>query len=132
MIKVYVKKHGNYALNTPRLKKKLKEYLTKGGIVSDADVSISFVGEKKMMDIARKYLKEKQVVHNILTFSFIEQKDTFVEPPDNIIHLGEIVICYPKVVEEAKREGKLIEEKVFELTEHGAAHLLGKHHEESG
>ena len=43
--------------------------------------------------------------------------------------MGEIVICYPKVLEEAKLEGKLIDQKAYELVEHGALHLLGFHHE---
>jgi ssRNA-specific RNase YbeY (16S rRNA maturation enzyme) len=46
------------------------------------------------------------------------------------LHLGEIVVCYPKVVEEAKNEDVLIDDKVYELVEHGAFHLLGIHHEE--
>ena len=129
MIRVYVKKHGNFAVNTPKVKKRLREYFIKGGIVSNADVSLSFVGEKKMIDLSHKYLKENNVVHNVLSFPFIEDTNTFVEPPDNIIHLGEIIICYPKVVEEAKKQGMLIDDRVIELTEHGAAHLLGEHHE---
>lgn len=45
--------------------------------------------------------------------------------------LGEIVVCFPVVLKEAKLEGKLIEEKVLELVGHSALHLLGIHHEES-
>jgi probable rRNA maturation factor len=82
-----------------------------------------------MISLAKKYLHENNVLHNVLSFPFVEGKDGFVEPPDNIIHLGEIVICYPKTVEEASAEGRLIDEKVIELTVHGALHLLGKHHE---
>ena len=82
-----------------------------------------------MINLAHQYLKENNVVHNVLSFPFTEGDKNFVEPPDNIIHLGEIVICYPKVIEEAKKESRLIEEKVLELVEHGALHLLGEHHE---
>ena len=82
-----------------------------------------------MLALAKKYLHENEVLHNVLSFPFMEADETFREPPDNIIHLGDIVICYPKVVEEAGKEGKLIDEKVLELVTHGALHLLGKHHE---
>ena len=129
MIKVYVIKQSNFAVSTPKIKKAVSDLLTKEGIVSNADVSVSIVGEKKMISLAKKYLHESGVLHNVLSFPFIEVKDGFVEPPDNIIHLGEIVICYPKAVEEASAEGRLIDEKVIELTIHGALHLLGKHHE---
>jgi ssRNA-specific RNase YbeY (16S rRNA maturation enzyme) len=33
------------------------------------------------------------------------------------------------VVEEAVKEDKLVEDKLFELVEHGALHLLGVHHD---
>lgn len=129
MIKVYVSKQSNFAVSTPKIKKSLQILLTSEGIVSNADVSVSIVGEGKMLTLAKKYLKENNVLHNVLSFPLIETKESFVEPPDNIIHLGEIVLCYPKVVEEAKKEGRLIDEKVADLVEHGAMHLLGKHHE---
>jgi ssRNA-specific RNase YbeY (16S rRNA maturation enzyme) len=59
----------------------------------------------------------------------LEDSGKFVSAPDSIIHLGDIIICYPKVVSEANSEGKLIDDKAIELIEHGALHLLGIHHE---
>ena len=53
MLKVYVSKQSNYPVSSPELKKKLKGFFKKKGIVSDADVSVSLIGEKKMIDIAR-------------------------------------------------------------------------------
>ena len=63
-----------------------------------------------------------------MSFPSLETKEKFVYPPGTIFNLGEIVICFPKAVEEAKEENKLIEEKIFELVEHGAQHLMGVHH----
>jgi len=45
-----------------------------------------------------------------------------------MLHLGDIVICFPKALEEAKIEKKLIEDKILELVIHGFSHLLGNHH----
>ena len=129
MIRVYVKKSSNYPVNTPKIKKALREFFAKEGIVSDADVSVAIVGEKVMLNLAKKYLNEKGILHNVLSFPFVEGVKNFKLPVDNIIHLGEIVICYPKLVEEASREEKLTDEKALELLEHGALHLMGKHHE---
>lgn len=128
MIKVYVSKQSNYPISTARIKKQLSEFFKKEGITSSADVSVSLVGEKKMTDLAQKYLKEEDSVHNVLSFPFIEDKN-FKYPPDDILHLGDIVVCYPKAAQEANQEGKLIEEKILELVSHGAMHLMGKHHE---
>lgn len=129
MIKVYVKKQSYFGVNTSNLKKKLKDFLEKEGIVSDSVVSVSIVGEKKMRELSKKFLGEQDSVHNVLSFVESEATGDFVYPPGDIIRLGEIVICYPKVVEEAQDEGKMIDKKVVELAEHGALHLLGKHHE---
>ena len=129
MIKVYIKKGANYSIGSPKIKESLKKIFTNHGIVSDSDVYVSFVGEKEMKDVARKYLKESNVIHNVLSFPEGEIRNKFIYPESDILHLGEIILCYPKLVEEAKNEGKLIDDKIIELVEHAALHLLGIHHE---
>lgn len=129
MVKVSITKQSNYPVGVAVIKKKLSAFLEKQGIVSDAEVSVALVGEKKMLDLGRQYLKDKNL-HNVLSFTPNEVKGQFVFPPDKLIHLGEIVVCYPKAVEESKEENVLIDERVYELIEHGALHLLGIHHEE--
>lgn len=126
MIKVLITKQASYSVKTPVIKKKLADFFLKMGIVSDAEVSIAIVGEKKMMDIGNKYLKDRKL-HNVLSFTPTEVKD-FVYPPDGKIYLGEIVVCYPVAVSEATIENVLVETKVYELIEHSALHLLGIHH----
>ena len=128
MIKVSVTKQSNYPVNSTRLKKNLADFLAKNGIVSDAEVSVAIVGAKKMLETGKKYKKDSKL-HNVFSFTPSEVKG-FVYPPDNILHLGEIMVCYQKAVEEAKEENILIDERVNELVEHGALHLLGIHHEE--
>jgi probable rRNA maturation factor len=128
MIKVNVSKQSNFPVKSSLIKKRLREFLTKEGIVSDCVVSVAVVGGSKMLELGKKHLKDR-LLHNVLSFTESEIKGSFIYPPDGKIYLGEIVICYPKVVEEAKEEEVLIDEKVCELVEHGALHLLGKHHE---
>lgn len=111
------------------VRKILDGFLKEHGIVSDSVVDVAFVGEKKMIEIAQKYLKEKsKEAHNVLSFTASEVSKNFIYPPEDKIYIGEIVVCYPKVVEEAKRESKRIDAKVKELVEHAALHLLGIHH----
>jgi probable rRNA maturation factor len=129
MIRVLVTKQLNYPAKTAPIKKKLAEFLAKNGIVSDADVFIAIVGEAKMLSVGTKYLKDRKL-HNVLSFVPGEVKGGFVYPPDGKIHLGEIIVCYPQAVREAKEENVLIDERVYELIEHGAGHLLGYNHEE--
>lgn len=128
MIRVKIAKESNYPVSSPKLKRKLKGFFQEKGIVSNAEVSVAIVGKDRMFNISRRYLKDK-ILHNVLSFTPNETKPKFIYPPNGTIHLGEIIICYPKAFEEAKEEGRLIEDKVMELIEHGALHLLGIHHD---
>lgn len=128
MIRVYVTKQSNYPVSSPKIKKSLREFFAKNGIVSDAEVSVAIVGEAKMKKLAHDHLRESNNVHNVLSFVEEDTKINFQYPSRDVIPLGEIVVCYPKVVEEAKNENKIIETKLIELLEHGAEHLMGMHH----
>lgn len=127
MIKVLVNRQSNYPVKSADIKKVLRKFFEKEGIVSDSEVSVAFVGKKKMIQISKQYLKDSSV-HNVLSFTPDEAKDKFVFPPSGKIQLGEIIVCYPEAVDEAKKEGKRINQKLRELIEHGALHLLGIHH----
>ncbi len=127
MIKVVVFKTSNYPVSSPALKRKVRAFLEAKGIKSDTEVFISFVSKPRMIKIAKKYLKEDNV-HNVLSFTEKEVAFPFVYPPGNFTQLGEVVVCYPKAVEEAKKENVTMDEKIWQLVEHGLMHLLGHHH----
>ncbi|MFI5241246.1 MAG: rRNA maturation RNase YbeY [Microgenomates group bacterium] len=127
MIKVSVVKQSNYPVSVSKIKNGLKSFFLKKGIVSSAEVSVAIVGESKMLSVGKKFLGDNKV-HNVLSFTPDETKEKFVLPPDGVVHLGEIIVCYPVALSEAKEENVLIDNKVYELIEHGAMHLLGFHH----
>jgi probable rRNA maturation factor len=127
MIKVLIKKQSNYPVSAKLIRDTLKVFFTEEGIISDALVSVAIVGKKKMLELGKRYLKDK-ALHNILSFTEDELGKRFVYPPEKI-YLGEIILCYPKTVEEAKEEDILVDEKVKELILHSAEHLMGRHHE---
>ena len=81
-----------------------------------------------MLQLSKIYLKDREK-HSVLAFTPEETKKKFVYPPDGIIHLGEIIICYPFIVGEARKKGKLIDDVLTELAQHSALHLMGIHHE---
>ena len=113
----------------------MQKFFAGQGIVSDAEVSVAIVGEAKMLELSKKYLKNSPAqsgkkIHNVLSFTNDELKTNFIYPQDGTIRLGEIVVCYPETVREASLEGKMIEDKVLELIEHSGFHLLGIHHKE--
>ncbi len=129
MIKVSVTKQSNYPVAATKIKKLLVKFFKDHGIVSDGEVSVAIVGENKMLEVGKSYLKDGKL-HNVFSFTPTETKGNFVYPPNGVIHLGEIMVCYPQVVREAQAENVLVEKKVLELVEHSALHLLGIHHAE--
>ncbi len=128
MVKINVSKQSSYPISGVAVRKYLQDFFKENGIVSSAECHVSFVGEEKMKDLGKRYYKKDNRIHNV--FSFVESEVPEWKHPKDIMYLGEIVVCFPVVLKEAKAEGKLIEEKVLELVGHSALHLLGIHHEE--
>ena len=126
MITIKISKQSNYPISGVKVRKFLQEFFKKNGIVSDSECHVSFVGEAKMKEIGKRFYRKDSKIHNV--FSFVESEVPEWKHPKGVIFLGEIIVCFPVVLKEAKIEGKLIEEKVLELVGHSALHLLGIHH----
>ena len=129
MIKINVSKQSNYPVSGVKVRKFLQKFFKDNGIVSDAEATVSFVGKKKMLSLAKLYYKDTNL-HNVFSFVESEIKDWKDPKASKIMQLGEIVVCFPVALKEAKIENKLIEEKVLELVGHSGLHLLGIHHKE--
>jgi len=72
---------------------------------------------------------------DVLAFALAEQGDanatpTFVNPPDGMVHLGDIVISYPQAVRQAEENRQPLQRELALLVIHGALHLLGYDHSE--
>lgn len=52
----------------------------------------------------------------------------FLLPPDEVLHLGDVVISFPRAVEQAVQYGNSLEREMGYLTVHGVLHLLGYDH----
>ncbi len=128
MVRVHFKKEATCPIKAGDIKKYLSTFLVSEGLLQDADVSVVMVGQQEMLSLAQKYLGEKDVLHNVLSFPAKEGGD-FIYPPGGTLYLGEIIVCYKKALEEAEEENLNVTEKVRELVCHGALHLLGKHHD---
>ena len=99
--------------------------LLKQQINSPVEVSVAVIGNRKMRALNKKY-RDIDKSTNVLSFSQTEG-DVTQQPPDKL-YLGDIVLAYPKIVEECARDNMLIDDRVNELVEHSLMHLLGFHH----
>ena len=53
-----------------------------------------------------------------------------IDPDTHTTYLGDVIISYPRAVEQAETAGHPIEEELRLLAVHGALHLLGFDHDE--
>lgn len=130
MLRIYITSQSRYPANNKELKYRLRRFLAEKG-VRDADLSIAFVGERKIKDLAKTYLGEEDSVHEVLSFPSLESRpnSSFVMAEAARLQLGDVVICYPEARKIAMKENRMVDDILQELAEHGTLHLLGIHHD---
>lgn len=122
-IPIYVE--SRYKVDRKKIKATIIRVLKSQGVTGACEVSVAVVGNRKMKTLNKKY-RDIDAPTNVLSFSQTEGEG-MIMPPDKL-YLGDIVLCFPKVVEECARDNMLIDDRVNELTEHSLMHLLGFHH----
>jgi probable rRNA maturation factor len=98
--------------------------------VDHAQVDVSVVGARKIKELNESELKHEGRT-DVLSFPQHEKNQLEDVPlPDSIPpHLGDVVICFPEAVRNAKKYGKRVDDQLCFYLEHGLLHLLGYHHE---
>ena len=117
---------SRYKINRKRIKKTVEKVISANEVTGPTEVSIAIVGDRKMRELSRKY-KGEDKTRNILSFSQTEGEE--IKVPKDVLRLGDIVLSYPQVINDAVRDEMLVDDKVDQLIEHGLMHLLGLHHE---
>lgn len=126
------------------LLKRVAEAVLKAVEIEDkAEISLAIVGDGRMRKLNKMY-RGKNRVTDVLSFenrsvmaylnrAFPRLKkakaEEFIESPDGIKKLGEVVICYPQAKKQAERLGHSLEKELTILLIHGILHLLGYDHE---
>lgn len=131
MINVLIHTDTRYPVNRKIIRKAVWDIILINKVKSNTEVSIAVVGERKMKALSNKYLKDNQK-HEILSFALEDPayaRDGFINSPDEILRLGDVVLCWPQVLDLAAKDDVLVDEEIYRLTCHGVEHLLGKHHE---
>lgn len=130
MITVLIKTESHFSIDRTRVRKLIEMILTEKGVKAPVEVSLSIIGDRMMKKLNRTYRKLDETT-NVLSFPLAvnHNKERFIDPPQQIIYLGDIVISYPQAINDAVRDNKLVDDKIDELVEHGLFHLLGIHHE---
>jgi probable rRNA maturation factor len=128
---VFISADSRYPINRKKVKEMVAEILVKNKMDSEScEVSVAVVGRRKMKDLTRKYYGDNKR-HEIFSFPFEDpnSKEPFAQSPDKILRLGDIILCWPEILEMASADDIMVDEEIGRLTIHGMEHLLGKHHE---
>lgn len=132
MITVLFQTASHFPVNRKKIKEAIVRALT-GEITSAAEVSVAIVGDRLMQKLNLKY-RGKDYPTDVLSFGFADPTTApaspFVEAPDGVLRLGEIVVSYPQAVKEAIEENTLVDDTIVGLVLHGLDHLMGIHHPE--
>lgn len=139
MIVIDLSVGSRYPVNRSFIRSQIIEYMQNKGI-KDAELSVSVVGVRKMTDLHVQYMQLEGPT-DVLSFPQYDPtqpdkvfpplmvSDAGEETPQKTYHLGDIVVCFPEAVTQARKFGKLVDEQIVFLVEHGIEHLLGYHHD---
>ncbi len=119
MISVLVSSESRYPVSRNQIKKTIESYLQKTG-VDDVEVSVSFVGERKIQKLNKQYRKLDEST-TVLTFGLSEPRGQ-----DGILRLGDIVIAYPQARLIAQEDNLTMNQAIDKLLIHGLNNLLEK------
>jgi probable rRNA maturation factor len=104
------------------------------GVARNAGVDVLVTDDETVRELNRDYLGIDEPT-DVLSFPMAEEyggalpdAPAFVTPPDDILHLGEIIIAYPYAVRQAQEEQHEVEWEIAHLLVHGVLHLLGYDH----
>ena len=103
------------------------------GVAEDTEVSVLVTDDALVQELNREFRGEDEPT-DVLSFGLSELgpvaagETAFVQPPDNILHLGEIIISYPYASREAEKQEHPVDWEVAHLLVHGVLHLLGYDH----
>ena len=92
--------------------------------VKNATFSIVFVDNEKIQYLNKNYRNIDRIT-DVISFAF-EDNERIVY--NNLRFLGEIYICIPRMIEQAKEYGHSETRELAFLTVHGLLHLLGYDH----
>lgn len=116
-MKILIKKDPRYLLKLKKIRSTTREILESLKVGDDVELSLNFVGIRKAKKLNQDYRK-MEYIPEVLAFPMNEKC------PDGLVRLGDVVICFPLVREQAMKRDRMIEEIIKELLEHGIGNLL--------
>jgi len=99
---------------------------------SKVELGLVITNQERVQQLNRDF-RGKDEPTDVLAFSAREEiaaeLPPFVQPPDGVLHLGEVIISYPQAVIQAGEHHHSVKREIAILIIHGVLHLLGYEHD---
>lgn len=93
------------------------------------ELSILLTQDKEIQDLNKNY-RHKDKPTNVLSFPALSpQEFDHIDPNNNFMVLGDIILSFETILKEASEQGKSFENHLSHLLIHSLLHLIGYDHE---
>jgi probable rRNA maturation factor len=113
------------------LRQAVKLTLIHTGISSPVELGLVIASDDTVHEINRSYRNVDRTT-DVIAFALSERSmksKPFITPPDDVIHLGEVIISFPQAKRQAEEQHHPLEKELALLVAHGVLHLLGYDHQ---
>ena len=109
-----------------------QQVLVAQGAGAEVEMGLVIATEERVKQLNRDY-RGRDEPTDVLAFSTKEEIGAdlppFVQPPDGVLHLGEVIISYPQAAVQAEEHRHSLKKELTILIIHGVLHLLGYKHD---
>jgi len=130
-VEISVEEKFGGLVDEDRVRRIARHVLKAESIAPAYEVSLVFTDSETVQRLNRDYRGVDEAT-DVLAFGMLPQEEgdsSFALPPDGITRLGEVIISYPRAVEQAREQGHSVDKELALLIIHGILHLLGYDHE---
>ena len=119
-------------LNEGWLRRVVAQTLVLEEVNSPVELGLVITDDETIRQLNRSY-RGRDEATDVLSFAFLEdsQATPFVNPPNGVLHLGEVILSYPRAVTQAEEHHHPLEHELALLVIHGVLHLLGHEDEDA-
>jgi probable rRNA maturation factor len=93
-------------------------------------LTVMVTGDVQVQELNRVY-RDVDAPTDVLAFGEVGEANDFIPPPGETQYWGDIIISYPRAMEQAATYGHPLQEELSLLVVHGALHLMGYDHEQA-
>ncbi len=110
------------------LERAVRAAFSAAGRTCSGELTVVITDDKRVQTLNRDY-RGVDAPTDVLAFGEVDDRGAFVAAPDAMPYLGDIVISYPRAVEQAAEYAHPVDDELCTLLIHGVLHLLGYDHE---